>query len=96
MAIKCDLVPWRIYSVERVKDNHENMANSPENGTVNRDLLEHFKMIDVKVVDQEQEAFTVRVAKFWEKLELKSLLSHLGLLLSLAIYCGVGGVVSWA
>lgn len=70
------------------------MANSPENGTVNSDLMEHFKKIDVKIVDQEQEAFTVRVVKFWKRLEIKKALSHVGLLLSLAIYCGVGGVVS--
>ncbi|XP_021703985.1 TWiK family of potassium channels protein 7 [Aedes aegypti] len=69
------------------------MANSPENGTVNNDLMEHFKKIDVKIVDQEQEAFTVRFVKFWKRLEIKTALSHVGLLLSLAIYCGVGGVI---
>lgn len=69
------------------------MADSVENGTVNSELLEHFKKIDVKVIDNEKEAFTIRVAKCWKKLKLKKALSHLGLLCTLVVYCGVGGVV---
>ncbi|XP_055524132.1 TWiK family of potassium channels protein 7 [Wyeomyia smithii] len=64
-----------------------------ENGLTNNDLLEHFKKIDVKAADTEKEAFIVRVTNFWKKLRLKSALSHVGLLLSLAFYCGVGGVM---
>ncbi|KAL1377524.1 hypothetical protein pipiens_004166 [Culex pipiens pipiens] len=56
------------------------------------DLLEHFKKIDV--VDTGKETFSVRFQKFWKKFKLKSALSHVGLLVSLAVYCGVGGVVS--
>lgn len=70
------------------------MAISVENGLTNNDLLEHFKKIDVKVGDNQKEPLTVRVAKFWKKLKLKSALSHVGLLLSLGFYCGIGGVVS--
>ncbi|XP_055615361.1 TWiK family of potassium channels protein 7 [Toxorhynchites rutilus septentrionalis] len=69
------------------------MADSLENGTVNTELLEHFKKIDVKIVDNEKEAFTIRVAKFWKNLKLKTALSHFGLLCTLVVYCGVGGVI---
>uniref|UniRef100_A0A8D8GZK4 TWiK family of potassium channels protein 7 n=1 Tax=Culex pipiens TaxID=7175 RepID=A0A8D8GZK4_CULPI len=55
------------------------------------DLLEHFKKIDV--VDTGKETFSVRFQKFWKKFKLKSALSHVGLLVSLAVYCGVGGVI---
>ncbi|EDS27772.1 conserved hypothetical protein [Culex quinquefasciatus] len=55
------------------------------------DLLEHFKKIDV--VDTGKDTFSVRFQKFWKKFKLKSALSHVGLLVSLAVYCGVGGVI---
>jgi hypothetical protein len=41
-----------------------------------------------------KESFAIRLLRTWEKLKFKSTLGHLGLLLSLAIYCAVGGYVS--
>ncbi|XP_058840864.1 TWiK family of potassium channels protein 7 isoform X2 [Topomyia yanbarensis] len=69
------------------------MTLSVEYNMENSDLLEHFRKIDVKVVDNENEAFTVRMMKFWKRLKVKNALSHVGLLFTLAIYCGVGGVI---
>jgi hypothetical protein len=40
------------------------------------------------------DSFTIRLLRTWEKLKFKSTLGHLGLLLSLAVYCAVGGYVS--
>ncbi|XP_053665518.1 TWiK family of potassium channels protein 7 [Anopheles marshallii] len=64
----------------------------PTNGTINNDLLEHFQKIDVKVVD-EPKGFADHVARFCNRWSIKKVLSHLGLLVSLAIYCGVGGYI---
>ncbi|XP_058127916.1 TWiK family of potassium channels protein 7 [Anopheles ziemanni] len=62
------------------------------NDRVNSDLLEHFQKIDVKRV-KEPETFTDRVANFCNRWHIKKVLSHLGLLVSLAAYCGVGGYI---
>lgn len=40
------------------------------------------------------DSFTIRLLRTWEKLKFKSALGHLGLLLSLAFYCAIGGYVS--
>jgi hypothetical protein len=40
------------------------------------------------------DSFTIRLLRTWEKLKFKSAFGHLGLLLSLAVYCAVGGYVS--
>uniref|UniRef100_A0A182JKC3 Potassium channel domain-containing protein n=1 Tax=Anopheles atroparvus TaxID=41427 RepID=A0A182JKC3_ANOAO len=68
------------------------MANLQHSASdrVNNDLLEHFQKIDVKHV-KEPETFTDRVAVFCSRWHIKQVLAHLGLLLSLAAYCGVGG-----
>ncbi|XP_053677902.1 TWiK family of potassium channels protein 7 [Anopheles nili] len=64
----------------------------PTNGLVNSDLLEHFQKIDVKVVDG-PESFSDRLAKFCTRWHIKKVLSHIGLLVSLAAYCGIGGYI---
>ncbi|XP_035895739.1 TWiK family of potassium channels protein 7 [Anopheles stephensi] len=64
----------------------------PTNGAINNDLLEHFQKIDVKVVD-EPAGFTDHVSRFCKRWHIKKVLSHLGLLVSLAVYCGVGGYI---
>uniref|UniRef100_A0A1S4GN85 Potassium channel domain-containing protein n=2 Tax=Anopheles gambiae TaxID=7165 RepID=A0A1S4GN85_ANOGA len=62
------------------------------NGAMNNALLEHFQKIDVNVVD-EPKTFADHVASFCHRWHIKKMLSHLGLLVSLAIYCGVGGYI---
>lgn len=56
------------------------------------ELLEQLKKFDVHV--PEKESFKERFIKSWKNLKLKSAIGHVGLLISLCIYCGVGGLVS--
>ena len=72
------------------------MASDVENGCMNNELLEHFKRIDVKVVGDGNrgESFKHRLSQFLEKIAIKSVLQHLGLLFCLTTYCVMGGLVS--
>ncbi|XP_059617700.1 TWiK family of potassium channels protein 7 [Phlebotomus argentipes] len=55
------------------------------------DLLEQLKKFDANV--QERETFCQKFRRFWTAVNVKKTLSHIGLLVSLAVYCGVGGIV---
>lgn len=63
-----------------------------EEEDVNQELLEQLRQIDGAM--PEKESLRVRILKAWKFLKLKSALGHVGLLVSLSIYCAVGGIVS--
>lgn len=44
--------------------------------------------------DEERSSFRHRICRLWKSLKLRSALGHAGLMISLSIYCVVGGVVS--
>lgn len=50
--------------------------------------------IKTTVKTTERESLLTRLLLLWTQYKLKSALGHFGLLLSLAVYCGVGGIVS--
>lgn len=62
---------------------------------VNTELLQKLKHLDVRVENGESSAGQgLCETSFWKSLKWKSTLNHIGLLVSLSIYCGVGGLVS--
>lgn len=62
---------------------------SEEDG--NKELLEQLRRIDV--ITQE-EPIKNRWGRLWQSLKFRSALGHVGLFVSLSIYCAVGGIVS--
>ncbi|XP_058063236.1 TWiK family of potassium channels protein 7 [Anopheles bellator] len=71
------------------------MANQPPSkpsGRATNDLLEHFQKIDVKSAGKPTR-LTTRLVQFCNRWRIKKVLSHFGLLVSLGIYCGVGGYI---
>lgn len=56
------------------------------------ELLEKLKQLDER---DEVDSFGARFMKAWKNLKIKKGLGHIGLLVSLAVYCGVGGLVSF-
>lgn len=62
----------------------------------NTELLEKLKHLDrrVEAVESGAGGLCSRSAACWQSLKWKSALNHIGLLVSLSIYCGVGGLVS--
>lgn len=62
-----------------------------EEEDASQELLEQLKKIDGEC---EKERFRDRFCKAWKSLKFKSALGHVGLLVSLSIYCAVGGIVS--
>lgn len=62
-----------------------------EEEDASQELLEQLKKIDGEC---EKESFNNRFSTAWKSLKLKSALGHVGLLVSLSIYCAVGGIVS--
>ena len=56
----------------------------------NTELLQKLKHLDAHVENGESLCKT----SWWKSLKWKSTLNHIGLLVSLSIYCGVGGLVS--
>ncbi|XP_055683012.1 potassium channel subfamily K member 15 [Lutzomyia longipalpis] len=55
------------------------------------ELLEQLKKFDPN--DCERETFTRKIQRIWKSFNVKKALGHIGLFVSLAIYCGVGGIV---
>lgn len=70
----------------------ENEEADPEDAS--RELLEQLKRIDVDSNGGRPPPFRTRLAKACETLHIKAILGHVGLLVSLSIYCAVGGLVS--
>lgn len=69
----------------------------PEDGQ--KEVLKKWKDLDVRPLQPVQtepveEGFKKRLAKAFTSLKLKAALGHVGLLLSLCVYCAVGGIVS--
>lgn len=61
----------------------------------NTELLEKLKHLDRRAEAVESgNGICSRSSACWQSLKLKSALNHIGLLVSLSIYCGVGGLVS--
>lgn len=67
------------------------MGTMSEEEDASQELLEQLKKIDGEC---EKENFKDRSSKAWKSLKLKAALGHIGLLVSLSIYCAVGGIVS--
>lgn len=62
-----------------------------EEEDASQELLEQLKKIDG---ENEKDNLKDRFSKGWKSLKIKSALGHIGLLVSLSIYCAVGGIVS--
>ncbi|EDV99547.1 GH12367 [Drosophila grimshawi] len=61
----------------------------------NTELLEKLKHLDRRVDAVENGGgLWSRNKACWQSLKWKSALNHIGLLVSLSVYCGVGGLVS--
>lgn len=58
----------------------------------NENLLEQLKIIDS--IQPEKKSICNRLSSTWKSVKLKAALAHIGLMLSLSIYCVVGGLVS--
>lgn len=56
------------------------------------ELLEHLKIIDG--INIERPSLKSRLASAWRPLKFKAAMAHVGLMVSLSIYCVVGGIVS--
>lgn len=69
------------------------MVEFDSSDEANTELLEKLKHLDVRVENAESSSGLCRKG-CWKSLKWKSALNHIGLLVSLSIYCGVGGVVS--
>ncbi len=65
-----------------------------EEEDANQELLEQLKKIDGECEKDSKDSFNSRFGKAWKSLKLKGALGHVGLLVSLSIYCAVGGIVS--
>lgn len=60
----------------------------------NAELLNKLKHLDVRVETVETNKGICKKS-FWKSLKLRSALNHIGLLVGLSVYCGVGGIVSY-
>lgn len=60
----------------------------------NEELLEHLKVIDAGINVEPRPTLGARFAHAWKPLKVKAALAHIGLMISLAVYCVVGGFVS--
>lgn len=60
----------------------------------NEELLEHLKIIDAGIIVKPPPTLRARLANAWKPLKVKAALAHIGLMVSLAVYCVVGGIVS--
>lgn len=56
------------------------------------ELLSQLKLFNE--INKERSSFRHRFCRVWKSLKLRSALGHAGLMISLSIYCVVGGVVS--
>lgn len=65
-----------------------------EEEDASQELLEQLKKIDGEC--EKRDNFKNRFGKAWKSLKIKGALGHVGLLVSLSIYCAVGGIVSIA
>lgn len=70
------------------------MTSDNEDGDANQELLEQVKQIDGFIDAPKRDSLKVRFSKAWKLLQIKAALGHVGLLVSLSIYCAVGGLVS--
>uniref|UniRef100_A0A1A9VBQ7 Uncharacterized protein n=1 Tax=Glossina austeni TaxID=7395 RepID=A0A1A9VBQ7_GLOAU len=59
----------------------------------NAELLNKLKDLDVRV-DSAKANKCFYLKNCWKSLKLRSTLNHIGLLVGLSVYCGVGGMVS--
>lgn len=59
----------------------------------NAELLNKLKDLDVRV-DSAKANKCLYLKNCWRSLKLRATLNHIGLLVGLSVYCGVGGVVS--
>lgn len=79
----------RSYSVCAL--NMDEMANNKDE-EADEELLSQLKLFNE--INKERSSFRHRFCRVWKSLKLRSALGHFGLMVSLSIYCVVGGVVS--
>lgn len=60
----------------------------------NEELLEHLKIIDAGINVEPRPTLRARLANVWKPAKVKAAMAHIGLMVSLAVYCVVGGIVS--
>lgn len=78
------------------KENYLNtMVEFDATDDANAELLNKLKHLDVRVESVETNNNNGICRKsFWKSLKLRAALNHIGLLVGLSVYCGVGGMVS--
>uniref|UniRef100_A0A1I8P8D3 Uncharacterized protein n=1 Tax=Stomoxys calcitrans TaxID=35570 RepID=A0A1I8P8D3_STOCA len=59
----------------------------------NTELLQKLKHLDVRVESAERKDGGLCQNGCWKSLKWKATLNHIGLLVSLSLYCGVGGLI---
>lgn len=68
-------------------------AIDTSNADEDDNVLTQLKLFSSNEINMEP-AFRHRFCRFWKSLKLRSAFGHFGLMVSLSIYCVVGGVVS--
>lgn len=86
--------------VKRLEINNNNNNNTTNSNNVSSPVKEKINLINKGDVEKSNESkknqsCTERFNSFLEKFKIKTALSHVGLLLSLGLYCFFGGFVSW-
>lgn len=93
-----------MYSMENGVDDAATMLTNGchADGCYNEDdaqqeaLLQQLQAIDVDVADATALPTCMeRLCNAWKGLPFKAALSHAGLMFSLLMYCGIGGLVCW-
>lgn len=69
------------------------MSEFDINEDASTELLKQLQNLDVRVESNLQRRRNARKRSCWKSLKWKAALNHIGLLVSLSVYCGVGGWV---
>lgn len=75
---------------EYFRSSMDEMANNKDE-EADEELLGQLKVFDEI---KKRSTFRRRLCRFWKSLKLRKAFGHFGLMVSLSIYCVVGGVVS--
>lgn len=74
----------RVHHLDKMANNIDEEADE--------ELLPQLKLFNE--IHKERKSFRYRLRRIWKSLKLRSAFGHIGLMVSLSIYCVVGGVVS--
>ena len=83
--------------VKRMEINNNNNNNSNNGSSPVKEKNNLINKGDVEKSNElkKNQSFTEKFNSFLDKFKIKAALSHVGLLLSLGLYCFFGGFVSW-